>query len=374
MGDDILSAEYELRLSIVRRAMAEMELDALLVYSWKRGQVRYLSGYKPNYVANVAMVVVPPDAEPTLLIRFPFDVERAKKMSWMTDVRASGDLAGLVSDCRAILGRCSSRPGRVGLVGGDSVVDELPHSLYEMLSAALQGWELVSAFSIVEQARLRKSPTEAELVRRSARVADAALAAARQAARAERSEHEVVAAAEAAARALGAEDVLSVIAPAASELVGPPEQRLLGADEMVVVEFAVQVDGYYSQVPGVFHTGMPTREQHEMYAAAHRGYLAGLQAACPGNTVGDIARAELDALEEAGWLEWHAYDLGHGDGLDHPEIPAITPASTILIEPGMVLCIHPGLRKPGVGGVFVGGTAIVEREGAIPLHEVPPAL
>jgi Xaa-Pro dipeptidase len=372
--DGIPPAEYEIRLSVVRDAMARMALDALLVYSWRRGQVRYLSGYKPNYVANVAMVVVPAVGEPTLLVRFAFDLERANKMSWMTDIRASGDLAGLVRDCQAILGRSAARPGRIGIVGGDSVVDELPHSVHEMLSAALPGWEIVSASSVVEQARLRKSPAEAELMRQSARVADAALAAARLAGQAGRSEYEVVAAAEAAARALGAEDVLSVIAPAAWELVGPPEQRPLGADEMVVVEFAVQVDGYYSQVPGVFHTGTPTIEQREMYAAAHRGYQAGLQAARPGNSVGDIARAELAALEEAGWLEWHAYDLGHGDGLDHPEIPAITPASTIPIEPGMVLCIHPGLRKPGVGGVFVGGTAIIERDGATPLHQVPPTL
>jgi Xaa-Pro dipeptidase len=90
--------------------------------------------------------------------------------------------------------------------------------------------------------------------------------------------------------------------------------------------------------------------------------------------VGDIARAELTVLEEAGWLQWHEYDLGHGDGLDHPEVPAITPTSDMDIEPGMVLCIHPGLRKPGVGGVFVGGTVLVGEEETTPLHHVPATL
>jgi Xaa-Pro dipeptidase len=374
MTGGISSAEYQARLETLRRTMVQRDLDALLVYSWKRGQVRYLSGYKPNYVANVAIVVAPLVGEPSLLIRISFDLERASKMSWLEDIRGSGDLAGLVRDCRTVLQEMGGRPGRLGLVSGDSVVDELPHSLHEMLRAALPEWEFVAASDLVEQARMCKSPAEADLVRRSAQVADAALAAARAAARPGRSEYEVISAAESTARIVGAEDILSVIAPAAWELIGPPEPRQLGADEMLVVEFAVQVDGYFSQVPGVSHTGTPTAEQRAMYAAAYRGYVAGLQAARPGNTVGDVARAELSALEEAGWLEWHAYDLGHGDGLDHPEVPAITPASTIPLEAGMVLCIHPGLRKPGIGGVFVGGTALLEPGGAVPLHAVPPDL
>ena len=375
MTQGIPLAEYERRLDLARRGMAQMGLDALLVYSWKRGQVRYISGYKPNYVANLAMVVIPPTGEPTLLIRFPFDLERARKMSWMADIRASGDLAGLVRDCRAVLGGGNGQPGRIGLVGGDSIVDELPYTLYEMLKAALPEQRFVPASSILEQARLHKSPAEAELMRESARVADAAMAAAGQAARPGRSEYQVTAAAaEALARAQGAEDVLSVIAPAAWELIGPPESRLLAENEMLVVEFAVQLEGYYSQVPGVFHTGVPNAAQREMYAVAYAGYLAAMQAARPGNTIGDVARAELAALEQAGWLEWHAYDLGHGDGLDHPEIPAISPTSTMPIEAGMVLCIHPGLRKPGLGGVFVGGTVLVEPQGAVPLHQVPATL
>jgi len=368
------SGEYEERLSVIQRAMAQLGLDAILVYSWKRGQVRYISGYKPNYVANVAMVVVPASGEPTLLIRFPFDLERARKMSWLADIRASGDFPGLARDCGLVLHEPGRSPNRIGLVSGDFVVDEMPHSLYQMLQAALPRSEFVPALTLFEQARLRKSPAEAELTRVSAQVADAALAAAASAAQTGRTEYEVVAAAEAAAKALGAEEILSVIAPAASELVGPPEQRVIGEEEMLVAEFAVQVEGYYAQVPGVFHTGTPTPEQRDMYNVAYRGYLSGMKAARPGNTVGDVARAELAALEEAGWLKWHEYDLGHGDGLDHPEVPAITPNSEMRIETGMVLCIHPGLRKPGVGGVFVGGTVLVGEQETTPLHQVPASL
>jgi Xaa-Pro aminopeptidase len=130
-------AEYEERLRLVRQEMTKLELDALLVYSWKRGQVRYISGYKPDYVANVAMVVVPLSGMPTLLIRFPFDLERARKMSWFDDIRASGDFAGLARDCVAVLRERGANLHRIGLVTGDFVVDEMPRSLYEMSKTAL---------------------------------------------------------------------------------------------------------------------------------------------------------------------------------------------------------------------------------------------
>jgi Xaa-Pro aminopeptidase len=366
--------EYGQRLSWLQQHMVRQGLDALVIYSWKRSQVRYVSGYHPNYVANVAMLVVPLSGEPTLLIRFPFDLERARRMSWLADVRASGDLPGLARDGLAVLLERGGRHACIGLVTGDHVIDEMPHSVYDVLQVGLPGSEFVSAIPLLEHARLRKSPAEADLTRRSARLADAALAATAGAVQPGRSEYEVIAAAEATARAGGAEAVLTVIAPAACELIGPPKTRLIGEAEMLVVEFAAQLQGYYSQVAGVFHTGRPTAEQQEMYRAAHQGYLTGMRAARPGHTVGDVARAELAVLEQTGWLEWQAYDLGHGDGLDHPEAPAVLPTSEVPIEAGMVLCIHPGLRKPGVGGVFVGGTVLVDEQETVPLHQVPPAL
>ena len=67
--------EYRQRVTSLQRHMARQGFEALVIYSWKRGQVRYLSGYQPNYVANVAILVVPSSGEPTLLIRFPFDLE-----------------------------------------------------------------------------------------------------------------------------------------------------------------------------------------------------------------------------------------------------------------------------------------------------------
>ena len=125
--------EYAARLSRIRGAMADEGLDALLVYSWKRGQVHYVSGYIPNYLANVATVVVPHDRDPTLFIRFPFDLDRARAMCWFDDVRASGDVGAVGRDAAARLRELGLDRGRIGLVTGDGVMDELPYTLFQGL-------------------------------------------------------------------------------------------------------------------------------------------------------------------------------------------------------------------------------------------------
>ncbi len=132
--DRIPVEEYRQRSAQLQAAMVEDGLDALWVYSWKRGQVRYLSGYHPNYVANVALLVLPKEGLPALRIRFPFDLERARQESWIDDLAASGSLAMLVTDAAAALRQWGLSRGRIGLVTGDPAIEEMPYNLYTLLT------------------------------------------------------------------------------------------------------------------------------------------------------------------------------------------------------------------------------------------------
>src|ERR1700735_519664 len=75
------------RLSEVRSQMRSRNLDALLVYSQKRGHIAYLSVYRPNYHTNSAFLLIPLEDEPVLQIKFGFDLPRARKLSWVEDIR-----------------------------------------------------------------------------------------------------------------------------------------------------------------------------------------------------------------------------------------------------------------------------------------------
>lgn len=372
---DVLRGEYVSRLERIRVAMANEGLDALLVYSWKRGQVRYVSGYTPNYVANVAMLVVTLQGDPTMFIRFPFDLGRARDKCWFSDVRASGDVAAIGRDTASRLRELRLDRSRIGLASGDRVMDELPYTLYQQLRDDLPDAVFSDARAMMMGLRLIKSPAEIALLKRSANLADAAMAAAGEALRPWVSEYAVVAAAESAARAGGADGYLVVISgQGKSDLIGPPEDKAIQPKRMVIIEAGVQVGGYWTQVARVFVAGEPTAEQQAIYRAVHSAYRAAAAIAYPGKPLAEIAQAAHSVLDTAGYAGYVEQDMGHGIGLDLPEPPHIGLGVTDTAKVGMVLVIHPAVRVPGAGGAFVGGTVLVGEEGPMPLHNIPERL
>jgi len=363
--------EYRKRKEALQAQMGRDGLDVLLVYGWKRGQIRYFSGYYPNYVANVALVVLPRVGEPAMFIRFPFDLERAQRESWIKHIAASGNVLNLATDAAAWLQQEGMASGHIGLAAGDHVMDEMPHSLYVALEKELPQARLVRAEHLFREARLIKSPKEFDQLRASARVADVGVQAALESTRAGVSEYEPVTEAEYAMRKLGAGERLVVIASKGDrELIGPPESKLLEDGDNVIFELAVEVDGYWVQTAQTFYVGRPTMDQRAIYQATYRAYQAGIAAAQPGNTCAEVAQAAKEVLEKAGYGEHIEQDYGHGIGLDLPEPPRIELEDSTPLEVGMVLVIHPAVRVRGVGGAFIGGTVLIGSEGPEALHNI----
>jgi len=371
----ISKEEYAGRLSRIRQAMAGKNLDALLVYSWKRGQVRYVSGYTPNYIANVALVVIPRHEDPTMFIRFPFDLERAQGMCWFDDVRASGDVAAVGQDAAARLRELGLDRGHVGLVSGDGVMDELPYTLYDQLQTDLPQVVFSDARKLAMDMRLIKSPAEFALLERSASVADAAVEAAGAAIAPGASEYALVSAAEATARAAGADGYLVAIASRGTqELIGPPEDKQIEPGAVVIVEVAVQVSGYWTQVARAFVAGEPTAEQRAIYEAVYRAYLSAVDAVSLGKPLGEVGETAYAVLDAAGYADYIEHDVGHGIRLDLPEPPSVRVGAELSIQEGLVLVLHPAVRVPGVGGAFIGGTVLVTQDGPVAIHQIPERL
>jgi Xaa-Pro dipeptidase len=365
--------EYHNRLVSIQKEMESQDLDLLLVYSWKRGQVRYISGYYPNYIANVALVAIPRQGDPALRIRFPFDMERAQRESWIKDISPSGNVARLAQEVVTWVLKNGVVTEQIGLVTGDDVIDELPYTLYRGLEEAFPNARFVDARNIFCKARMLKSDDEFALLRRSARVADAGMEAVRRALKSGVSEYEIVAAAEAQVRRLGGDNCLAVISSkGVNELIGPPTPKSIQEGDNVIFELAVECAGYWTQVVRVFYIGGPTPEQRNIYKATHQAYLAAVQASQLGNTCAQVANAARDFLHSTRYGEYIEHDFGHGIGLDLPELPRIDIEDTTFIEPGMVLVIHPSVRVPEVGGAFVGGTVFVHDQGPEPIHDISP--
>lgn len=364
--------EFEQRYSRIQAAMQSEDLDVLLVYSWKRGQVRYVSGYHPSFLANVAMVVMPRIGQPYLIVRFLFDIERARRESWIGNIEASGSVLEMAPRAARIVRELGLAKHRIGIVSGDYVIDEMSHELYDALMCQLPDARFINASHLFENARLYKSEFEFSVLRRSARVADDGVYAARKSLQPGKTEYEVVAAAECKMRNLGAEmHLVTITSDGLTTLISPPTSRVIKKGANVLVEIAVQKDGYMTQAAHTYFIGGPTEEQKSVYNATFLSYLAGVAAAKPGQTCEVVAGAIHAELNRLGFGDFLEHDMGHGIGIDLPELPRIEYGDKTLIEAGMVLVIHPSVRVPGVGSTFIGGTVLIHPDGAEPIHNIP---
>ena len=76
---------------------------------------------------------------------------------------------------------------------------------------------------------------------------------------------------------------------------------------------------------------------------------AAVAAARPGAICGDLVRTANGLLDDAGYGTHARTFMGHGIGLETVEEPYLTPEVTSRLEPGMAICVEPGVLHPGVG-------------------------
>ncbi len=370
MTTSIPRSEYEQRLENIRAAMRKRGLDALLVFSMKRSQVTYVSGYRPNYYSNCGLVMVPLEGDPILWIRFGFDLPRAREQCWFEDIRTSPsyDLGAVVSDAAsAIRSLGASRP-KVGVVSADAAIDEMGVSMYQSFCAALPGAEVELASDIFNDLRLIKSPAELEKLREAARLADVVAESLGKAIRPGEKESVACALAEQTARQQGA-DCSLWISSDLSRMALPARDFEFRSGNMVICEFTVGLNGYWAQLCRSYSLGKPSPDQQAVFAVCRSAYAAIINAARPGASVSTLAETGYKTLAAAKCAESIPYGYGHGVGLENTEQYFIDPNCKSPLAPNMTLISHPAIFVAGRGAAWVGGPFVVGEHGNKPLDK-----
>src|SRR5438132_4604665 len=166
-------AEYRRRVQKVRDYMATKGLDALLVTDVPN--ICYLAGYETFRPNNLACLVLPGEAEPTLQVP-EFEIPGALLNGWVTDVRASrfNDPDAALKEFTGILRERKLDGKRIGL---EIKLAGLSIELYEGLKGSLPHAMFVDASDLVFGARLVKSPLELAHMRKAAEIVKTAITA-----------------------------------------------------------------------------------------------------------------------------------------------------------------------------------------------------
>jgi Xaa-Pro aminopeptidase len=295
----------------------------------------------------------------TLLLQPAWDVRRARRQSWIDDVRGADDFAGALSEALRHL----NIAGRVGLAGGR----QMSHPVHAVLSRTVA---LEPADDLIETLAREKSPEEMALVRRCAAAADAGFEAFRAASRVGVREFEIVAEVEYAMRLRGADDnfILMASGPHNTAMRAPTDRRVAPGD-VVIGEITPVCSGQFIQLCRTVSVGEPSAALVDGYDLLMRSYDAAIRRVRADVPASIIASTIDGILAAAGFAEYcrppYMRTRGHGFGVGSVAPGALIDADTDQpLRDQQVVVVHPNQYLPATGYLACGETILVTPNGA----------
>lgn len=131
--------------------------------------------------------------------------------------------------------------------------------------------------------------------------------------------------------------------------------RKIRKGDLITMDFGCNCGGYWSDVTRTVCLGKASAQQREIYEITLRAQTAAIAFAAAGKTGREVDRVARDIIANAGYGAYFGHGLGHSFGLDIHENPrcAQNEAGDLVLDPGMIITIEPGIYLPGKMGVRI---------------------
>jgi Xaa-Pro dipeptidase len=351
-----LDAELERRYRLVRAAMAEHELDALVVsgseYSGFEGAVTYLSGFQ--IVHRYAYVVVPAAGDPQIV--FPTEARYVGQHATAQLEQVFHDRPG--EHMASIAGERGWR--RIGVYGLDYVMTVRDYR-------ALEGLDLVPFDAEFDLARAVKSEAELESVRESVRINEEGFEAFLAAYEPGRTAAEVMAPAEELFVERGCGRLTMNMVLVGPEFAIAKAETELGEFVLPSLEIAGPGMHWVEVSRAIGRTPPDVEPMVEAYAEYHAAARTAMR---DGATAHDVHRAVSKGFTERGYRLGHV--TGHSIGMTMIEFPKIGEGVETELEANMVFSMHPhAITEDGRECLYMQDTWLVTEGGGEPLSRLP---
>ena len=355
--------DHRARQARLQDRLRLLKLESLLVTHMPN--VRYLSGFTGS--SGVLAVLAGPRERMALFTDGRYTTQ-AREQAQGVQVRVSSRPA-LVA---AMDWLRKAKPANVGFES-----QHLTVAAHARLKAEAHGARLKPAADLLERLRMIKEPAEIQLMRDGAelasRVFDAVLGELRPGA----AEADVAAGLEYLCRRMGAEgmsfETLVSSGKRSALPHGVASRQPIPAKGFVILDFGVILGGYCSDMTRTVHVGRPDAAARKIYAVVREAQQRAMEKVAAGIAASDVDRAARQVIQSAGYGKFFTHSTGHGVGLEIHELPALRaaaggkksrPATSEILEPGMVVTIEPGIYVPGLGGVRIEDMVAVTTAGA----------
>ena len=268
-------------------------------------------------------------------------------------------------------GRALGPMGRIGVEGQRMRVFD-----YLALTRNLQAVAFVDAHAEISAIRLIKRDAEIEALRRAIHVSETALEATLTQVRSGLTEKEVEAILvrelfAAGAEALAFDPIVAAGANSAQPHAHARADYRIRPGDALLFDFGAKCGGYNADITRTFFVETVSPEHRAIYDAVLAANERGRRTAGPAISASDLDDAVQKELEGSGFAELRRHKTGHGLGLDVHEAPNIMRGNDVMLEPGMVFTIEPGLYRLGEVGVRIEDDVVVRKGGCEVLTSFP---
>lgn len=332
----------------VRDAMAVQGVDVVLLSVG--ADLPYLTGYEAMPLERLTMLVLPRDAEATLVVP-RLEAPRVTEHPDIFTIETWGETDDPIARVAALVGSAS----RAAI--GNHTWSQFLVALIGVLPATT----FTNASDVVGPLRAVKDEAEIEALRRAGAAAD------RVAAQLHGGEIPLIGRTEAEVSAdigrrlvdEGHQRVNFAIVAAGENAASPHHEagsRVIRAGEVVLCDFGGTMltdggAGYCSDITRCVFTGEPAAEFAELYSVLHEAQTASVAAATVGTSCEDVDAAARRIIHSAGYGEQFMHRTGHGIGVEAHEDPYIVAGNTEPLVPGHAFSIEPGIYLPGRFGM-----------------------
>ncbi len=337
-------------------------MDGLLVTAGS--DLRYLTGYTPIPLERLTMLIVAPGRDPVMVVPA---LERPGAVA--SPAGAQVEVLGWTDaeDPYALVARFLA-PGRY------AITDQTWASHVLGLRRGAPAVSLEPAGKVLPLLRAVKDEEELQALRAAGAAADASFAEIVRTTFEGRRELDVARDLADLLCAHGHETAEFTIVGSGPNGASPHHEasdRVIGAGDVVVLDFGGRRHGYWSDITRTVVVGEPSPEAVEVHATVRAAQQAGFEAVRPGDPCQDVDRAARAVIEQAGFGDRFIHRTGHGIGMELHEPPYIVKGNDTPLEPGMTFSIEPGIYLPERFGVRIEDIVAVTREGAERLNGAP---
>lgn len=346
------------KLTQLQNYLSENGLDAAFITT--PDNVFYFSGFKSNPHERLLGIMVFQNAEPFLICP-KMEMPDAVAAGWQYEVVGHEDTENAWDVVAKTVASRNTNFASLAIEKSHLTIDR-----YEAIQQRYPQLRFSGIDEKVNALRICKDETELVKLRKAAELADYAIQVGCDAIAEGKTEMEILNTIESAIKAKGyamSFDTMVLAGEKAASPHGTPGDRKIQKGDLILFDLGVIYDGYCSDITRTVAFGQPSEEQINIYNTVRKANETAVAAVKPGVRAMDLDKLARDVITDAGYGEYFTHRLGHGLGISVHEFPSITGTNEMILNPGTVFTIEPGIYKTDVAGVRIEDDVIVTNDG-----------